>query len=340
MAIPPIKGQGLRGLVVSPEELFEDPSICASNRPSSEAYLKQEFESLNTGGDPDGPVAKLEGFKPSIRGSRENPPIMRYPQNIGSPDSGLPHVMQFKVYWRWENTELIMEQTKKLKAEAEAALEQLVEATDLIANEDYNYENILAKSTSDVPTKLLFDPAFVDPKDPSSKRNLYTMLNNPETREEAKAIMERNVRSATDRTEYIGRLSANRDTSNNFGATDITRDDDVLSGRLNKSISGTEDQASIAGAAEAIGLKQRDPQYDQMISVYLPICTRINSEDTFTYTDADMKLVGGVASAINSALGSEDFMGSLAESGKQAALGYASKLGEGTAYAGIMPKLS
>ena len=73
--------------------------ITATNRPGDaiRADVLANDTNQNSG------VAGLENFKPR-NGSRTKPLVMRFPQEIGLPKGNIPHVMQFKIYWRWEIT--------------------------------------------------------------------------------------------------------------------------------------------------------------------------------------------------------------------------------------------
>lgn len=340
MALPPIKGQGIGSLIVPQEQL--DANYCwATNRPRTGSVVARELMAPQGGENPD--VNALESYTPINRGSREKPMIMRYPYDIGNAKNEMPHVMQFKIFWRWENPEFA-QAAENLKKESEENLEQLASSTSLIEDGNFNYETFMQQfGTTDIGTdqtamKMLFDPNFVDPQNPSNNRNLYELLNNPETREEGRRIMEKNVRSATDRVENISSEFAKDSLGNtSFGATNY--DDTVLSNRFNRLLDQT---AASTGAKSLSGIKipftdvnlgdvlqQRDPQYDQMVSIYLPICTRINNEETFSYTDTDMKIASGIVAGIG-ALASGYQSGrlgeALVETGKQAAAAAATAL--------------
>ena len=332
MALPPIKGQGIGSLIVPKEDLEAD--YCwATNRPNTGANIQRELLAPQGGENPD--VNKLESYTPSVRGSREKPSIMRYPFDIGNAKSEMPHVMQFKIYWRWENPEFAA-QASKLKAEAEQNLETLVNTTSLIEDGNYNIDALIGNpnfgldySAQDFgnATLMLSDPSFVDPKNPSNDRNLANLLSNPETREEGRRIMERNVRSATDRVEAIS--SDYKTGDKNFGSTDITKDPTVLSGRFNRLTKEVTKAGEIDSLLSSFGFNQRDPQYDQMVSIYLPICTRINNEETFSYTDADMKLASGIVAGLGTAVNGvrQGQLGvSMLELAKQAGLAYAANV--------------
>lgn len=340
MALPPIKGQGIGSLIVPQEQL--DADYCwATNRPQTGANIARELAASQGGEDPT--VNKLESYTPNIRGSREQPSIMRYPYDVGSAQSQIPHVMQFKIYWRWESKEF-REAATKLKMEAEKNLEQLVQTTEMLQGDDYSaiMANMGGPGTADA-LQMLFDPSAANPQNPSDDRTLYDMLNNPETREEGRRIMERNVRSATDRVESISSEFGNNNQETKFGSTDITQDSTVLSGRFNRQVKGLAKGVGVDSFLSSMGFNQRDPQYDQMVSIYLPICTRINNEETFAYSDADMKIASGIVSALGAGVNGvrQGELGlSLTELAKQGAAVLATNLASNSPFGGALTSLT
>lgn len=342
MALPPIIKGSPVSLITDTRQ--EDANYCwATTAPQSGSLVAREL-AAQRGEDPS--VNKLEAYAPAVRGSREKPPIMRYPSDIGSPRSQIPHVMQFKIYWRWENKEFA-EQAKKLKAEAESTLREMESAQTLIEDgnydldEIYSYRGFRPDAQIGNAMGMMLAPSFVSPNDPSNNTNLNDLLSNPETREEGRRIMERNLRNANDRVNSIG-SEFGPDDSTNFGATDITQDTTVLSNRFNRLV-GTATPQGLQDALSYLGLSQRDPQYDQMVSIYLPVCTRVNGEDAFSYTDFDMKKAAGFVAA-GAALGTSenfgDFLGKAGELSKQGALALATTASAGGPLAGVIPAVT
>lgn len=342
MALPPIVKGSPVSLITDTRQ--EDANYCwATNAPQSGAVVAREL-AAQRGEDPT--VNKLESFTPSVKGSRDKPPIMRYPADIGSPKSQIPHVMQFKIYWRWENTEFA-DRAKKLKSEAESTLKELEDAQRLIEDgnydldEIYSYRGFVPDAQVGNALGMMLAPSFVSPNDPSNNTNLSDLLSNPETREEGRRIMERNLKNANDRVNSIG-AEFGVDGTTNFGATDITQDNTILSNRFNRLVSAATPKG-LQDALNYVGLQQRDPQYDQMVSIYLPVCTRINGEDAFTYTDFDMKKAAGfvaAAASIGTSEGFGDFIGKAGELTKQGALAYATSAAEGNPLAGVIPAVT
>jgi hypothetical protein len=337
MALPPITGQGI-GSLIKPQEALESDYTFATNRPQSGNIIRDELVA-SQGNDPT--INKLESFQPSKRGSREKPLIMKYPVDMGRGE--IPHVMQFKAFWRWENPEF-RQAAEKLKAESENTINELVDATNLVNDGNFNVASLSQQggliSTNEYANahKLLMDPAFANPSNPSNDNTLTDMLSNPETREEARRQMERNVRSATDRVESIQQDFGNSKEAR-LGATEISKDPDFLGNRFNKQLSGGALGAVNSFLAMA-GLQQRDPQYDQMVSIYLPVCTRINGEDAFSYTDANMAIATGAAAAFNSLFSSASLGDKLIEGAKLAAVAAATNSANGTPLAGVVPAVT
>jgi hypothetical protein len=270
---------------------------------------------------------------------------MRYPFDIGSAKSEIPHIMQFKIYWRWENPEFAKE-AQKLKMEAESTLKEMESAQWLLEESNYNMDELMrwggVAPTSEIGNAMgmLLDPSYVNPQDPSQNKNLDELLSNPETREEGRRIMERNLRNANDRVNSIGsEFGTNAWGETNFGATPVTQDSNVLSNRFNKLLAQATPEGLQKGL-DYLGLKQRDPQYDQMVSIYLPVCTRINNEDAFAYNDADMKLASGAVAAIASLQSGDSIVKQIGELTKQGAVAAATVLASNTALAGVIPAVT
>ena len=346
MALPPITGQGI-GSLIKPQEALESDYTFATNRPQSGNIIRDELVA-SQGNDPI--VNKLEAYQPSSkRGSREKPLIMKYPVDMGRGE--IPHVMQFKAFWRWENPEF-RKAGEKLKAEAENTLNELVDATNLVNDGNFNVASLtqqlqhglISKTEYANAYKLLMDPAFANPSNPSNDNTLSDMLSNPETREEARRQMERNVRSATDRVESIQQDFGNpKEARLGASATEISKDPDFLDNRFNKQLSsGASSKVKdvINSVLSVAGLQLRDPQYDQMVSIYLPVCTRINGEDAFSYTDANMAIATGAAAVFNSMFSSASLGDKLLEGAKQAAVAAATNSANGTPYAGVVPAVT
>lgn len=299
--------KGNPSLLPSQEQIQEEMCI-ATNRPSTGSTVRQEL--LGTDNQV---VNDLESFKPS-QGSREKPLLMKYPTEIGNAE--VPHAMQFKIYWRWENKEFA-EKAENLKKEANAALGGLV-----------NDANVMADNPEDLFPGMFPDPTAdsmmgqPDPNDPSQDPALQELLTNA-IKGTIRNGIETKVRNATDRVETIESDIANA-KEKGFGATEISKSDDFLGNRFNKQL----DSQTLGAANTALrgfGLQQRDPQYDQMVSIYLPICTRINGEDAFSYGDNDMSIAAGALAAVNSVMAG-NVMQPLVQAGAALAIKEADKI--------------
>ena len=363
MGIPPIT-KNIDSLIVPPDQVEAD--YCwATNRPQAGSIIRAELLAQQGIGDT---VNKLESFTPSNRGSREKPLVMRYPLDI---DSGqLPHVMQFKVFWRWQNTDFV-EKASKLVSESESLLADLENVTNKINEDNYDTESLINILGND---EFVFNPDSPDNlvrnltgysnyySDPSKNQELADMLMDPSRREEAKLMLEKNRANAVNRVQSIGADfgSGQRGLTSGlsggtiapgvtFTSVDLVKDNDVLSNRFNKVLSQGvmgDVKNKVNSWLSNLKMQIRDPQYDQMVSIYLPTCTRINGEDTFSYSDANMALATGalaqvnaLASAWKSGNGFMDTAGKVMEAGSQTAVAAAQNVAS-ESIAGVIPALT
>lgn len=250
----------------------------------------------------------LEGTAPSKRGSRNRPLIMRYPEEIGTGE--IPHVMQFKVFWRWENKDIA-----EAKKEAEKTIEGLESLSALIRQDTLNKEMV---EQSGLPgeqiaalKELANNTQLLKTVDPSINDTLANMLaNNPK---QAKLIVEETIKSYQNRLQSIEQEI--QDGSGLMGADDMERL--MIANRLSENSArtglgtvagvlaggaGAGIVASALGAGGAVSLGaaavgavgggllaknfQTQAVYDQMVSIYLPFCTKVNNEDSFQYEDS------------------------------------------------------
>jgi len=91
----------------------------ASNRPSNFNQIRDQIVGPNSQDDI---IARLEGTPVVKRGSRKEPSVLKYPYDIGS--AQIPHVMQFKIFWRWERPDLKAKRDS-LRAESQKTAEYL-----------------------------------------------------------------------------------------------------------------------------------------------------------------------------------------------------------------------
>ena len=285
------------------------PVLAASNRPGDalRADVLANDPTQNSG------LASLENFTPK-NGSRDKPLVMRYPQEIGSPKSDMPHVMQFKIYWRWEDTNL-KKAGEKLKKESKLTLEGMkADLNGANAKEGgYGASDRLMNTASDEARNDMFltrkasgAASFGALMGAGSAAGAASAAasanNNAAERAESKKSMERNVKNQSDTVDSISKNMGMGKAGEKFGATELSKDSTVLGGRVNKVLGGGGVAAYtnlIPEGAIRDALSQKDPSYDQMVSVYLPICSRINGDDAFSYEDADMAKLGGAAGGLN-----------------------------------------
>ena len=300
--------------------------VYATNRTGN--YAKDFFNSQIQ----DNVTQALEGTPKTQRGSRSRPSILRYPADIGT--GQVPHVMQFKAFWRFEPQDL-KENSSRIKAESEKVVAGLQTLSGLI-DENGNLDGEMLKNSgleqSEIAAlkDLANDTNLLKVVNPAINDNLATMLSsNPG---KAKQVLEQTLST------YQTRLTdISADLDNGIGR--VGKDDQerlLVQNRLNESIEGVGvgeaaaksgvigsflgglaglvigrsaksamigaavggGGAALAGAAAtgvAKGFKN-DAVYDQMVSVYLPFCTKVNNEDTFQYEDTSQALMQGLAS--------------------------------------------
>lgn len=278
----------------------------------------------------DGLIRALEGTPKLERGSRSRPSVLKYPIDIGTGD--VPHVMQFKVFWRWENKDIKEQMASGLNAaklESEKKIGELSTIAGLIQNGNLTKEMLeqsgLPRENIAALKELANSSELLKIVDPSIKDNLATLLQtNPG---KAKDIIEQTISS------YQSRLSSiESELNGSFGKVGLDEQERLLiQNRLNEDIAGTKvGQSAITGAGTgavaggllgllfggakgaAIGVAggaaagavvaplavagakayQNQAVYDQMVSLYLPYCTKINNEDTFQYEDSSQTAAG------------------------------------------------
>lgn len=304
------------------------PFISTNRNSTSKSAVERVFNN-----ELDSDILKsLEGFNSIQRGSRTKPSVMKYPEEVGSGE--VPHVMQFKIFWRWENKDMI-DKMNKMKAEAEKVLPGLGTLTDLISQENLSPENI---EQSGLPSEqiaalkeILGNKDVVKTVDPTLNDTLANLLSTNPNR--AKVILEETIKSYQNR---LGNIQT--ELANGAGKIGLDLAEKLLLGdRLNEAIPATGIFESLItgggvggvlgaalggllgggkGAAMGAGLGaaaggllgggavafakmyQNQAIYDQMISIYLPYCTKINNEDTFQYEESSQIAAGAFFDAL------------------------------------------
>lgn len=309
---------------------FQNPKpFMSTNRSTnSQKLMKQQF---NNQLDSD-VLRALEGTPKTVRGSRNKPSVMKYPTEIGSGE--VPHVMQFKVFWRWESKD-ISEKLAAIKAETQKTIDGLqtlsgMVSQDMLTKEMIEQGNLSSEQISALK-EITNNTNLLKTVDPSLNDNLANMLtNNPK---KAKLILEETISS------YQTKLSSvEAEISDGAGKIGLDEQERLLvTNRLNETVAQTgTGQAAISGsvfgavagagiglvtgglkgaaigaiggaaggaavaavAASAAKAYQNQAVYDQMISIYLPYCTKINNEDTFQYEDTTQAAAGAFFDAL------------------------------------------
>lgn len=295
--------------------------VTATNRTTN--YAKAFFNSQIQ----DPVTAALEGVPKQERGSRNRPRILRYPQDIAT--GQVPHVMQFKVFWRFEPRDL----KDQIRQESEQTLGNLQTLQSLVQNDVLTrgmVENSgLGSEKISALLETAYNPNVLKTVNPASNDSIASLLKtNPD---QAKQLLEETISSYQTR---VTDLSTDVDTG--MGKVGLDEQERLLvQNRLSEKIESTSagdaaitfggvgavlgglggflmgggkgaligagigGAAGAAGGAGAVGLAKafkNDAVYDQMVSVYLPFCTKINNEDTFQYEDTSQAVMQGLGS--------------------------------------------
>jgi len=296
----------------------------ATNRKSISAGRALRAESM---ADPI--MSALESTPDMVRGDRKRPSILKFPIEIGSGE--VPHVMQFQIFWRQENKDLTdaKGELSKAKQENERKLQTMNTISSLIDKGNFTYENVAKSPLSDTGIaeirSMVKDNSLLKVVDPSVNDNLANLLNlNPG---EAKFILEQTIKSQQKKVDSIAFEIENGAGAMGFDDNDKLLLENRFQGAVNRTtatgggvlgglfglgigaLMGGPIGAvagGIIGAAGGVGVQQgakklqAGTKYDQMVSIYLPFCTKINNEDSFSYEDSEMKAAGAIADAIGS----------------------------------------
>jgi hypothetical protein len=340
----------------TPQNQSSLPSV-ASNRPSGYNQLRDSSMS-----GPDDVISRLEGTPQVRRGSRKQPSIIKYPIDIGS--AQVPHVMQFKIFWRWERPDL-KNARENMKSESQKNVEYMNKLSSYGVDQNGNFsveELLKSPFTSDehkYMDQILRDKRLGAVLDPSGNSDLLGLLKTNPAR--AKSMIEQVVKSEQNRVATIDenaddlsgkvgldeseRLAARsglteqilntkpldvgiNTTISTFGAVLASRTGSIIQdfrkgGRgagfrsLGKNALGALGIGVAAGAAgtaltAAAKYVQNAPQYDQMVSIYLPTCTKINQTDVFQYKDANMAIAGGAVDVLGGPISQSLSQGAMA----------------------------
>ena len=228
----------------------------------------------------------LEGTPNSTRGDRKRPTIIRFPIDVG--DSDMPHVMQFKVFWRWEAKSLVDMKKKAQEMEEKIGVaELLASAIDgsgginplvggaaKILGADGNFSSTM-RSDPLAAKQQLEETVKSSQKELAS---INSSINRGETKQNlsqndrAAATSARNIQKAERGINAIGgAVAATTANALTVGAVSVV--DGVAGTSINQTTfdTGTKFMGAITEALITT------PQYDQMVSIYLPVCTKINN---------------------------------------------------------------
>lgn len=123
---------------------------------------------------------QLESVPHMIKGDRKKPSIMQYPIEIGT--SEVPHVMQFKAYWRWASKDLEkrVSETKKETEKIISEIEQLLSIEQNTGTLDPDVLKTFSwgenKQQVDALMEVLNDPKLVNIIDPTLNVGLAKLI--------------------------------------------------------------------------------------------------------------------------------------------------------------------
>lgn len=329
---------------------YGDPSAVnsAAGSPSADPKINRPIISTNRSArardvvlsrypDNTGILPALENTPPYTRGDRRRPTIIKFPTDIGT--GQYPHVMQFKVFWRWEAKEL-----QDIKAEEEKKVQTA--QTMNAWNRQYADTGMGVPLSMDqvrAINEMKASREFIKTIDPSKDQNYYelvaargnTMRANRQLSEETvQAYQSRvsvietelsngsvNSLDDTEREQVNSRLGEVLENTSageagikvgavTFAAvagrqllTGLLEGKDLKSAAIDAGIDGTVAGGAsglvVAGTIAAAKALQNQPVHDQMVSIYLPVCTKIGNEETFVYEDASGAAVAGALDVVN-----------------------------------------
>jgi hypothetical protein len=279
-------------------------------------------------------LRQLEGTPKTTRGSRSRPSVLRYPIDLGN--AQVPHVMQFKAFWRWEAKDL-KEKLQNAKMESAKNISNLTTLSSLIDGGNIDPQSLYSTPLNDEKIAALNEMAVnantLKVVDPSTNENMATMLqNNPG---KAKQVLEQTIVSEQSRMSSI-ESELSRGDLGRVGMDETERLQ--VQDRINTTVAGSSAvDAAVTGAgvggaigvgagmvfggagavplgaggaavgsavaASTVALAKsyaNEAVYDQMVSIYLPFCNKVNNEDSFIYEDVDGKGVKAMFDALGS----------------------------------------
>jgi hypothetical protein len=298
-----------------PTEIQTTPkpnSVVSSNRIPDDIALPSRSPDQNT----DPVVSALEGTGDGLKGSYSNPKIIRFPLDIST--GQYPHVMQFKVYWRWERKDLA-EERSAAKADTQeqiSSLEKLRERLDA-GQVPATIASRIALGGPDVPYEALTQ----DPK--RARQLIEERITSEQTKLEELNSIGKVGKDQDETLQLQDRISQSIQNTSPLqssataaiAAGTVSAAATWLMGGSGRQIAKNGGLAALgagvgtAALLEGIKALQNEPVYDQMVSLYLPFCTKINNEDSFIYEDTSgtaairglLDAAGGVGNSIDAA---------------------------------------
>lgn len=293
-------------------------STIATNRPTQFATSDTSVGDFIT--------QALEGTVPTKRGSRKKPSVLKFPTEIGSDE--VPHVMQFKIFWRWERKDLT--DAKRAKAESETKMgisQSLLNLGNGELGVGEKLKSILALQGSSAispivsgkfmtelgttdPAKIkeLLEETIVNSQQQISSADTeiargsgFSPMSELEGTQRTLALQASNLEESVKTAAGVVASGATRTTIGvgTLGASEVANAIAANSGKppITKPVTDWVKETTEGGVAAIADVAMNLPQYDQMVSIYLPICTSINGEDTFNYEEKDMKELKGILDA-------------------------------------------
>ncbi len=291
--------------------------IIATTRPTGMATndpLKDSQE--------DNVIKALEGFVSLKKGSRKKPSVLKFPTELGSQE--IPHVMQFKIFWRFERKDLT--DARRVKEEEDSKIQ--IAKRDLSAVNDFMTGKTRVSTNATISnaadpvthvTDLVKLKQTLEQTISSSQEKIGTIqseidrgggfspLSQLEGTQHTIARQASDIEeSAVFAAQIVGGAAARTGAALvTGGATEVANTIVGFQGKPPVTKPLTDWASSKAGAlmSGVADIAMNLPQYDQMVSIYLPICTSINGDDTFVYEEADMKELKGILDGMGGGIG-------------------------------------
>ncbi len=268
-------------------------SFSSSNRPTGPSSISpsNQFDDISS---------LLENTPKKRRGSKEKPSVIKFPLEIGTGE--VPHVMQFKVFWRWPRPQFIKANSVKLENEKKLQIDKTTLGAFQIAENLTEPVLAIGSQTIDIKSAKL-----------AAEQNVSNTT---------KVL--RDIQSEIDRGDGRIVLSEDDEKQRNLGMKVASIRDGIGDGLINDAGSfGVKVSVGVASLAVPTLAPVLKPVadnsksiakvvhqgiidtvvnlavFDQMVSIYLPVCTKINNEDTFQYEEAEMKTLNALSDIVN-----------------------------------------